>query len=97
MKKTTQKTKTLVLTMAMAIGLLLPMTMRAQSGGSDNFFSGGSDNYQNRGGEAIQNQNFGNDNFGPASDNSVEAPIGSGIIILVAACAGYVALKKKED
>lgn len=97
MKKTTQKTKTLVLTMAMAIGLLLPMTMRAQSGGSDNFFSGGSDNYQNRGGEAIQNQNFGNDNFGPASGNSVEAPIGSGIIILVAAGAGYVALKKKED
>lgn len=89
--------KALVLTMAMAIGLLLPMTMRAQSGGSDNFFSGGSDNYQNRGGEAIQNQNFGNENFGPASGNSVEAPIGSGIIIFVAAGAGYVALKKKED
>ena len=86
MKK--QKTlKALVLTVAMAAGMLLPMTMNAQN---DDFFRG-SDEMTNREAEAISvtggitNQQFG------------EAPLGSGLLILVAAGAGYVALKKKED
>lgn len=90
MKITTQKTKTLVLTMAMAIGLLLPMTMRAQSGGSDNFFRSNGDNYENRDGDHVDT-GVSNHTFGDP------VPVGSGLLIMVAAGAGYVALKKKED
>lgn len=89
MKKTTQKTKTLVLTLAMAIGLLLPMTMRAQSGGSDNWFSGGSDNYENRDGVTAE--------IGITNQQMEQAPIGSGLLIMVFAGAGYALIKKKED
>lgn len=95
MKKTTQKTKTLVLTMAMAIGLLLPMTMRAQSGGSDNWFRGGGDNYENREG-GLSNQTFGSETGGPQSPTDL-VPIGSGLLIMFATGIGYAMLKKKED
>ena len=37
-----------------------------------------------------------NDNGG-ITNNDFEAPIGSGIVILLGAGLGYVALKKKED
>ena len=93
--KTTKKIKAFALTLAMALGMLLPTTMNAQS---DGFFRGGNDGNQYRGTEGIGNETFGsNDTFGPYSNNTVEAPLGSGIMILIAAGAGYVALKKKED
>lgn len=90
MKKTTQKTKTLVLTMAMAIGLLLPMTMRAQSGGSDNFFSGSLDNYDDRT-DGINVEGISNYGIGE------EVPLGSGLLIMVAAGAGYAVSRRRRN
>ncbi len=85
--KTNKTLKALVLSLAMAIGMLLPATMNAQT---DGFFRGDED-YENREigltGD-INHQAFGQD---------VPAPLGSGLIVLLSAGLGYVALKKKED
>ena len=86
MKKTT-KIKALALMTMMTIGMVLPMTMNAQDG----FFRGGDEQITRdetpidvTGG--ITNQQFGQ-----------ETPVGSGLLIMVAAGAGYALLKKKED
>lgn len=86
MKKTT-KIKALALMTMMTIGMALPMTMNAQDG----FFRGGDEQITRdetpidvTGG--INNQQFGQ-----------ETPVGSGLLIMVAAGAGYALLKKKED
>ena len=86
MKK--QKTlKALVLTAVLAFGMLLPMTTNAQN---DGFFRNLNEDYDNRDGETIiTGSGITNQQFG--------APLGSGLLVLVAAGAGYVALKKKED
>ena len=83
----TQKTlKALVLSLAMAMIALLPMTTQAQT---DGFFRGGED-YENRDSDITLNgmntQNF-----------DTGAPLGGGLLIMVAAGAGYALLKKKED
>lgn len=84
-----QKTlKALVLTAAMAFGMLMPTTMNAQS---DEFFRG-SDEVMNRESEAISvtggitNQQFGQ-----------ETPLGSGLLIMVAAGAGYAMARRKRQ
>lgn len=51
----------------------------------------------NRSGETFTNQTFGSEDAGSGSSNNVNAPLGSGIAILLFAGAGYAALKKKED
>ena len=104
------KKKTLLLTLALLAGLLLPLTMNAQynehkfglqpwcetsllgregpRGGS----GGSSENYD------LHNQQFGsgydlyNQTFGQQS-----APLGSGLLILVAAGAGYAFKKRKNN
>ena len=81
--------KAFALTLAMALGMLLPTTMNAQSGGSDNWFRGGSDNYENRDGVAAE--------IGITNQQMEQAPIGSGLLIMVFAGAGYALIKKKED
>ena len=104
------KKKTLLLTLALLAGLLLPLTMNAQyredqfglqewgqtsllgrqDGG--NRSSGSSENYD------LHNQQFGsgydlyNQTFGQQS-----APVGSGLLILVAAGAGYAFKKRKNN
>ncbi|MBQ7533574.1 MAG: hypothetical protein IJT45_07820 [Bacteroidales bacterium] len=78
-----------MLSLAMALGLLLPTTMNAQT---DGFFRGGGENYENR-----DVNPSGSLSLGPTQyENPSEAPIGSGLLILTIAGAGYVALKKKE-
>lgn len=105
------KKKTLLLTLALSVGLLLPLTMNAQyredqfglqewgqtsllgrqDGG--NRSSGSSENYD------LHNQQFGsgyelyNQTFGQDSDT----PLGSGLLILVAAGAGYAFKKRKNN
>lgn len=49
----------------------------------------------NRGG-GLSNQTFGENSGGSATETDV-APLGSGLLIMVAAGAGYALLKKKED
>ena len=88
MKKQTTL-KALVLSLAMAVGMLLPMTTNAQS---DGFFRGGYDSYNSRD-EININSNTGggiqNDDFG--------APLGSGLLILTAAGAGYAITRRRRS
>lgn len=87
--------KSLALGAMLLFGLLLPVTMIAQQGGTDGFFgSKNSDDYQNRG--TIQLSGSGDFNLGGASQEN-PTPMGSGLLIMVVAGAGYALLKKKEE
>lgn len=81
--------------MAMAALLLLPLTMKAQYNedryGLQPWFGGTSLLGKEGTGEQQVEAEFTNETF------SVDAPLGSGIVILIGAGLGYVALKKKED
>lgn len=83
--------KALMLSMAMAVGMLLPATMNAQH--TDGFFRNNGDNYENRDGGTSAGLYFDQ----PHQYNDPTAPVGSGLLILVAAGAGYTLLKKEED
>lgn len=76
--------------MALAAGLLVPATMNAQNDGSRGIFNRGFEvSESNRDGETsftVNTQDFGQ-----------EAPIGSGIAVLIGAGLGYMALKRKEE
>ena len=94
MKNRKTKKKALVLSMALAAGLLVPMTMNAQSDGSRGIFDRGfSASESNRDGGGMEWQGGG---MTPQNPNE-EAPLGSGLMLLVAAGAGYAALKRKEE
>ncbi|MBQ7532456.1 MAG: hypothetical protein IJT45_01990 [Bacteroidales bacterium] len=100
MEKTT-KLKTIMLFLAMAVSLLLPMTMFAQS---DGFFRGGGDYNRDSGSGAysLNNQQFGSDANGGYNLNNQtfgqdEAPLGTGLLIMMAAGIGYVAIKRKQQ
>lgn len=81
MKKTT-KLKAIVLSMTMLAGMLAP-SAKAQN---DSF---------------LPDMDMGNRDFATTwaiTNNSFQdAPLGSGLLILTAVGAGYVALKKKEE
>ena len=86
MKK--QKTlKALVLSLAMAVGMLLPMTTNAQS---DGFFRGGNDSYENR---ATIDDDGGMGHWGIGET----VPVGSGLLILTFAGAGYAIARRKRS
>lgn len=98
----TQKTlKALVLSLAMAVGMLLPTVVNAQS---DGFFrdEGG---YANRdagdGAYSLNNQQFGSDvNGGYNIDNQTfgqGVPLGSGLLIMVAAGGAYAFVRRKHE
>lgn len=84
--------KALVLSVAIAGSLLLPMTINAQS---DGFFRGGGvENYTDRPGFDIGSIPGGDNGL---TNQTFGAPVGSGLLVLVSAGVGYVLLKKKED
>lgn len=100
------KKKSLLLTLVLSVGLLLPIGASAQTGSGvfyrgDNAESADNPSMMNRsgiGGYNLNNQNFGsggyelhNQTFGQET-----TPLGSGLLILVAAGAGY-ALKKRKN
>ena len=88
------KKKALVLSMALAAGLLVPMTMNAQSDGSRGIFDRGfeaSESTRDGGGMDWQDGGM------TPQDPTTNAPLGSSLLVLVAAGAGYAALKRKED
>ena len=90
MKRQT-KLKALALSVAMACAMLSPCTLSAQS---DGFFRSGNDNYNRDGG--LSNQTFGSEAGGPQTQTDL-VPLGSGLLIMMTAGAGYALLKKKED
>ena len=88
----------------MLLGIIVPTTLSAQH--TDGFFRGGSEIYENRDGDfnfTVNTQDFLGDvtftvntqDFEDPNSNSL--PLGSGVVILLAAGAGYVTLKKKEE
>ena len=85
MKKLNFKALTLPFFVAMIV--LLPFSTTAQ--GSDGFFRANeSENYQNR--DVSLGMGLSNDSFG-------QAPLGTGLLVLTVAGAGYVALKRKRS
>ena len=110
MKNTTRKLKTMALMVSMAVGVLLPRTVGAQdlfsgnpinnqtfgasnAGGIDNQIFGASNSGN------IDNQVFGATNTGNITNQTFgnKLPLSSGILIMVAAGAGYAALKRKKS
>ena len=86
MRKQT-KLKAFMLSLMMLTNIFLPATVNAQK--SDGFFR--------------ESDNFNGNRFaaeGAIINNGIgqsEAPLGSGLLVLTAFGAGYVALKKKEE
>ncbi|MBR6439146.1 MAG: hypothetical protein IKS65_08195 [Bacteroidales bacterium] len=89
MKKFSEKAKAFVMAVAIVASLLLPVNSNGQTR-MDGFFSSYDDDNTNRTGWDfnVTNQGFGQTN---------ESPLGSGLIIMTIAGAGYAFLKKKED
>lgn len=90
------KRKTIVLLVAMAAMLALPTTMSAQIDKEGGLFSKKTTE-QNNG--LLNQPGFRGNATGTISNYGLgeQAPLGSGVVILLLAGAGYVALKKKED
>ena len=95
-----RKTKTLkaiVLSMVLAAGVLLPASATAQ--GDSEEISGlfGKDGYFGLKGTRGMFDFSGQEDDLTNADFGEDAPLGSGIAILIGAGLGYVTLKKKED
>lgn len=104
MIKNNKKTlKTLVFSLMLAAMTLTANNLNAQNDGSRGLFGMGKSSadleYSSGGnsllrvGEPQQVEDGGISNYGIGQD----APIGNGLVILLGAGLGYVALKKKED
>ena len=72
-----------------AVSLLIPMSLYGQGGRTDGFFSSGSDDYGNRD-EGVAEVT------GGITNDPMGAPLGSGLLIMTAAGAGYVLMKKRK-
>jgi len=104
MNKNKQKLKALVLSLGLGAAMLSSTSVQAQG-----VFGDMLDNYyaekeaqSSQGGGALlrgaatrDGESYGITNYGIGEDE--DAPLGSGIAVLLAAGMGYVALKKKED
>ena len=94
MNKPNKKLKAIALSLGLA-AMMAPATMTAQNNGGGLFGKGQSEESVNSRGMLNINDNTGNGistgNFGE------EAPLGSGLALLIGAGLGYEALKKKED
>jgi hypothetical protein len=87
--------KAIALSLGLA-ALMAPATpLNAQSRPSGLF---GSDPQTNDNSpKGLMNPNRSGVSFGFSNDNFQPAPLGSGLVLLIGAGLGYVALKKKED
>lgn len=87
--------KAIALSLGLA-ALMAPATpLNAQSRPSGLF---GSDPQTNDNSpKGLMNPNRSGVSFGLSNDNFQPAPLGSGLVLLIGAGLGYVALKKKED
>lgn len=81
-----KRLKALALSLILAGGIMLPTTTKAQI---DGFFKNENEDYTNR--DVTPSGEMTTQNFGDY------APVGNGLLIMFAAGAGYVFLKKKED
>ena len=110
MKREKKKLKLIALMVAMAAGLLLPRAVSAQDLFSGNPINNQRFGVGNEAG--INNQRFGvtnewdinNQRFGNYNEIGINnqtfgnrVPLGSGILIMVAAGAGYAVIKRKQQ
>ena len=101
MKREKKKLKTMALMVAMAAGVLLPMKLSAQGLFNSSFGhsgSGGVSNgaFGNSGSTDVDNENFGQSDSKVLNQNFGKAPLGSGLLIMLVAGAGYAVLKRKR-
>ena len=90
MKTTTLKV--LALSMLLTLGLAMPMAAQ-----SDGFFRSNNDNYVNRDGEGLQNETFGvNGSGGLLVPTHINTPLGNGLLIMMAAGAGYALSRRRR-
>lgn len=87
MRKSKIKVLSLMISLAMTVGCFAPLSVNGQNGGSDGFFRGGYDSYENRGEVEVSG--------GITNDSFNAAPLGSGLMIMVAAGAGYLVRKNR--
>jgi len=103
MKIMKRKLKTMALSAVLAAGMLLPRTVGAQGLFNSSFgHSGGSGvsngAFGNSGSTTeVTNETFGQSDGKVLNQNFGKAPLGSGILIMLAAGAGYAILKRKQQ
>ena len=88
MKKSKFKIETLVFSLVLATNLIVPVTMNGQGSRADGFFTTSSNDYENRGVDINMS--------GSITNNSFDAPVGSGLLIMTAAAIGYLLVKKRR-
>ena len=86
--------KAIALSLGLAAMLLSANNLAAQDGGL--FCRGASADNETVNNRGLMNINF-NTEVGITNGGIGEVPLGSGLVILLGAGLGYVALKKKED
>ena len=89
MRRSKFKVRTLVFSLAVAATVLSPFSMKAQGGGADGLFKGGSEVYENREGDDLSVS-------GGITNDSFNAPLGNGMIVMMAAGLGYAAAKRQK-
>jgi len=106
MNKLKTDKKAVVLSLALAAGLLLPMGVSAQTGGGVFFRGDNAENASNSmmnrgnsGNNGLSLQGFGENQNGLSLQNfgEPEAPLGNGWIVLVTVGLGYVAKQTRKN
>ena len=98
MNNNNKKLKSIVFAVVVAAGMLLPASSFAQGGEKGGMFGRG-DIFESDGlfRGIMDAKGDGDPEFDITNQGIGEAPLGSGLVILLGAGLGYVALKKKED
>ena len=103
------KRKAIMLSVAMAVLLAMPTMMSAQIDKEGSFFgsktsenSGGLMNQRGSGGFIVSTQEFGSGLTGGFEVSTQQfgqdsAPVGSGLLVLLAAGAGYALVRRKQS
>ena len=94
------KIKNVFVLLAFMLALLLPCSLNAQWGRSDNFFGDYKEpDYYNRGGEGYSIYLGGHGPGGTITNQTFDQPLplGSGLIVMTVAGAGYVLLKRRKN
>ena len=78
------------------LALLLPLTAAAQQDGSGGLFGRGNLRDGTEAQCGILNQGFGGTQGGVTNQTFGETPLGSGLLVMLAASAGYATIKSKK-
>jgi len=98
-----RKLKMMALSAVLAAGMLLPTAMSAQGLFNSSFGHSGGSGVSNSGfgqsgsgSNEVTNESFGTNSGGVKNQTFGKAPLGSGILIMLAAGAGYAVIKRKR-